>query len=190
MPFDKVAQMMEEIVSVQTNEEAIRRFTERMGACMEAAETATDGELEAKEEQPLQRCAFSTDGAMISLVHKQWVETRMVAIGEPQEKLNADGEIEIHVGKLSYFSRLADASAFTNLAEVEMRRRKVRGVKEVSTVADGAEWCQAFTDRHRPDAVRILDFPHAAEHITQLLEALEDAKLHFSEHLEVRLARL
>ncbi len=46
------------------------------------------------------------DGAMISLVHKQWVETRTVAIGEPQEKPGAEGEREIHVGKLSYFSRL------------------------------------------------------------------------------------
>jgi len=32
----------------------------------------------------------------------------------------------------------------------------------VAGVVDGAEWCQAFLDAHRPDAVRILDFPHAA----------------------------
>ena len=181
MPFDKVTQMMEELLSVQINEETVRRLTERMGACMEAAEIAADGVPESKEEQPLQRCAFSTDGAMISLVHKQWVETRTVAIGEPQEKLNAQGKREIHVGKLSYFSRLADAASFTNLAEVEMQRRKVREVKEVSAVMDGADWCQTFTDKHRPDAVRILDFPHGAEHVTKLLEALEDAGMHFPE---------
>jgi hypothetical protein len=177
MPFDKVAQMMEELLAVQTHEETVRRLTEQAGSWMEAAETMAD--CEPKEEQPLQRCAFSTDGAMISLVHKQWVETRTVAIGEPEEKRGADGEVEIHVGKLSYFSRLADASAFANLAEVEMRRRKVREAKEVCAVVDGAEWCQTFTDRHRPDAVRVLDFPHAAEHLTQLLEVLENAKMHF-----------
>jgi hypothetical protein len=32
MPFDKVAQMMEEIVSVQTNEETVRRLTEQVGS--------------------------------------------------------------------------------------------------------------------------------------------------------------
>jgi hypothetical protein len=48
---------------------------------------------------------------------------------------------------------------------------------------DGADWLQTFTDRHRPDAVRILDFPHAAEHITQLLEALEKAGMHFPAHM-------
>ena len=175
MPFDKVAQMMEEIVSVQTNEETVRRLTEQAGSWMEAAQTAeieANGEPESEDEELLQRCVISPDGAMISLIHKQWVETRTVAIGEPQEKLNAEGEREIHVGKLSYFSRLADASTFTTLAEVEMRRRKVREAKEVSAVMDGADWCMTFTERHRPDAVRILDFPHGGEHINDLLEAL------------------
>jgi hypothetical protein len=153
---------------------------------MEAAQTAeieAHGEPESEEEEALQRCVISPDGAMISLVHKQWVETRTVAVGEPQEKVNAKGEREIHVGKLSYFSRLADASTFTDLAEVEMRRRRVREAKEASAVLDGADWCITFTQRHRPDAVRILDFPHAAEHLTQLLEALEKAGMHFPPHM-------
>jgi hypothetical protein len=37
---------------------------------------------------------------------------------------------------------------------------------------DGADWLQALVDIHRGDAIRILDFPHAAEHLNQLLEAL------------------
>ncbi len=146
---------MEEIVSVQTHEETVRRLTEQVGSWMEArppAEVEVDGEPKSEDEQPLQRCVISPDGAMISLVHKQWVETRTVAIGEPQEKLNAKGETEIHVGKLSYFSRLADAFTFTKLAEVEMQRRKVREAKEVCAVMDGADWLQFFTDKHRPDA--------------------------------------
>ncbi len=48
---------------------------------------------------------------------------------------------------------------------------------------DGADWLQFFTDTHRPDAVRILDFPHAAEHLTQLLEALGKTEMHFPPHM-------
>ncbi len=183
MPFDKVAQMMEELLSVQTHEETVRRLTEQAGSWMEAAqieEIEANGEPKSEDEQSLQRCVISPDGA---LIYKQWVETRTVAIGEPQEKLNAEGEREIHVGRLSYFSRLADASTFTNLAEVELRRRNVAQAKEVCAVMDGADWCQMFTERHRPDAVRILDFPHAAEHLTQLLEALEQAGMRFPPHM-------
>lgn len=79
------------------------------------------------------------------------------------------------MSQLSYFSRLADASTFTELAEVEIQRRRVGEVEQACAVTDGADWCQAFTERHRPDAVRILDFPHAAEHVTRLLEAIEEA---------------
>jgi hypothetical protein len=184
MPFDKVAQMMEALLGVATTEETVRRLTEQAGGWMEGWQTAeVEGPPEEDLERPLERCVFSPDGAMISLVHKQWAETRTVAIGEPQEKRNAEGEVEIHVGKLSYFSRLADASTFTRLAEGEMRRRRVKEAKEVRAVMDGADWCQLFTDRHRPDALRILDLPHAGEHINELLEALQKAKVRFPPYI-------
>lgn len=95
MPFDKVAQMMEEMVSVQTHEETVRRLTEQAESWMEAAQTEeveADGEPASKDARPRERCVISPDGAMLSLVHKQWGETRTVARSSPQEQLNADGE--------------------------------------------------------------------------------------------------
>lgn len=40
-----------------------------------------------------------------------------------------------------------------------------------SDPADGAEWIQSFIDFHCPQAVRILDFPHAAERISEVGQA-------------------
>ena len=182
MPFDKAAEMLEVILGVQTNEETARHRTEYMGACMQAAQTAevdVPCSHEANKEQAPLRCVISSDGAMVSLVQKQWAEVRTLAIGEPQEKRNAQQEREIHVGKLSYFSRVADASSFIDLAEVEMRHRQVREAKQVCAVTDGADWCQSLTQRYRPDAVRILDFPHAAEHVSLLLEGFEKGSIPF-----------
>ena len=147
---------------------------------VQTAEAGADGSHESHDQPPLQRCVFSADGAMISLVHTQWAETRTVAVGELEEQLVTENKQEIHVGHLSYFSRLADASTFTTLAEVEMQRRKVGESRKACAVMDGADWLQTFTDKHRPDALRILDFPHAAEHVTKLLEALEYAGMQFS----------
>ena len=36
---------------------------------------------------------------------------------------------------------------------------------------DGADWLQRFIDFHRPDAIRILDFPHAVEYLTHASHA-------------------
>ena len=61
MPFDKAAQMIEEILGVQTNEETVRQLTERMGAYMEAAQAAESdaSSSQASNDQPApQRCAL------------------------------------------------------------------------------------------------------------------------------------
>lgn len=102
-----------------------------------------------------------------------------MAIGEVEARCTAQGEQEIHVGQVSYFSRLTDAETFADLAEVEMRRRQVIQAEQVCAVTDGADWLQGFVDLHRCDAVRILDFPHAAEHVSSVLEALEKMGHHF-----------
>lgn len=186
MPFEQASQMGETLLGVRTTRETIRQLAERMGTGMQAAQTAESEAPSApasREEPKPVRCALSADGAMISLVKKQWVEVRTLAIGVPKTGRGQIGEQEIHVGQLSYFSRLADASTFTILSAGEMRRRRVAQAEAVCAVTDGADWCQTFTETHRPDAVRILDFPHAAEHVSKLLEALEQTGMHFPDRM-------
>jgi len=42
----------------------------------------------------------------------------------------------------------------------------------VAAVNDGADWLQSLTDYHCPQALRILDFPHAAQRFGQVGQAL------------------
>jgi len=65
----------------------------------------------------------------------------------------------------SYFSRLTDSETFQRLALVETHRRGVETAGAVGFVTDGSEWLLKFADHHRAAAIRILDFPHAGEHI-------------------------
>jgi hypothetical protein len=60
-----------------------------------------------------------------------------------------------------------------SLPDVEMQRRGASQAKEVYAVTDGADWLQSFLDLHWPDAVRIPDFPYAAEHLHLLIQALK-----------------
>lgn len=181
--------MLDDLLGVQVSKETARRLSEQMGAWMDVAQRE-DAEPISSRDSPgsstlsvPERCVMSVDGAMISLTHKQWVEVRTLAIGEPVEKQGTHGEAEVHVEQLSYFSHLADASTFIELAVGEMRRRKVAQATHVCAVTDGAEWCQAFAGRHRSDAVRILDFPHAAEHLSALLEGCSQAGARLSDQM-------
>ena len=69
---------------------------------------------------------------------------------------------------------MVEAATCIELAAGEVHRRGVETAGTVAGVVDGAAWCQAFFDAHRPDAVRILDFGHASEHLTPVAEVVWD----------------
>ncbi len=182
MPFAQAARMLERMVSVQVSQETVRRLSEQAGGHVETAQTVeaqAPWQEESGGKQGAVRLAIRADGALVPLVKGEWAQVRTLAIGEVEEQHASDGSSEIHVSQLSYFSRLTDAATFTDLAEVETRRRKVIQAEQVCAVTDGADWLQHCIDMHRSDAVRILDFPHAAEHLSLLLQALEKAGMTF-----------
>lgn len=180
MPFRHAGQVLHDLLGVFISPETGRRLCEEVGKHVEEQHTY-DAKLPWKEEveegENTSRMAISADGAMVPLTGGEWAEVRTLAIGEVPAG-PADPE-KVHVRDLSYFSRLTDAAHFTDLAEVETRRRHLLQAKEVCAVLDGADWLQAFVDIHRQDAVRILDFPHAAEHLGKLLEALSGGEKAF-----------
>ncbi len=65
-----------------------------------------------------------------------------------------------------------NADTFATQALVELHRQGVDGAQAVAAVQDGALWLQGFVDYHRPDALRILDWPHAPSISQDLAEAV------------------
>lgn len=177
MPFERAAQMLERVLGVQVSEPTVRRGAQRMGALYETRQLTQSQQAFSSELSTMsaEKQVMSIDGAYVPLVKGQWAEVRTVAIGEVKEETSAAGQCEVRTCHLSYFSRMTDAESFGDVAQVEMHRRGVSQAKAVCAVADGADWIQDFVDLHRPDAVRILDFPHAAEHLSVLIEALQQA---------------
>jgi hypothetical protein len=150
------------------------RLTEAAGAALVALETADAERLE--RERPAAPAGprvqqVSADGAMVPLVKGEWAEVKTVAVGTVAAVRGADGEPVVRTGGVSYFSRLADSETFGRLALVELHRRGTPTAGTVVAVLDGSVWLQVFIDLHRPDAIRILDFPHAVEHLSAAVQA-------------------
>ncbi|GHO68447.1 hypothetical protein KSC_073390 [Ktedonobacter sp. SOSP1-52] len=108
---------------------------------------------------------------MVPLRGGTWAEVKTVVIAEvlpsqPESTEQASRRTTNH----SYFSRLADATMFADLASVEIARRGIESAEQVCAVQDGAEWLQGFVQSHRHDAIRILDFAHAAEYVGKIHE--------------------
>jgi hypothetical protein len=168
LPFARAAKELDFFTHVDLSEATACRQAETAGAAYVAVQTAEVDRIEhdlppAPPGPVLQQ--ISVDGALIPLVHKEWAEVRTLAVGVVELPVLEHGEMVVHTGQISYFSRLCDAETFGRLALVEIHRRGTETAKTVCAVNDGAAWEQEFVDLHCPQAVRILDFPHAAEYV-------------------------
>ena len=175
MPFHGVVQELALLKHVTTTEATVRRHTEMAGAAYVDLQTEQVEQIERTVPMAAPGAArqlMSADGAMVPLTHGEWAEVKTVAIGAIQPPVLEHGETVVHTTQLSYFSRLAEAETFSRLATVETQRRSTERAEIVCAVNDGAEWIQGFIDLQRHDAVRILDFSHAAGYVAQVGQAV------------------
>lgn len=169
LPFEQVPAAAASLLRLTVSAETVRRLTEQAGTALLAVDDAELQRLEQGEQLPAEAGPavqqLSVDGAMVPLVGGQWGEAKTLVIGRVEAGRQRDGSTPPHTVALSYFSRLAPAEAFARAATVEIHRRGTDTAAKVCGPADGAVWAQGFLDLHRPDAVRILDFPHGVEHL-------------------------
>ena len=74
----------------------------------------------------------------------------------------------------SYVGTYQDCREIAVLLHQEARRRGVDRAKRVVFVGDGAAWVWENARLTFPDAIQILDFYHASQHVGQLAEAIHD----------------
>ncbi len=194
MPFVRAVEMMADMQGIGVSKSVSQRYSEAAGAAY--AEMQKEEMERLEKEQPAapagaEKMQISADGAMVPLLHGQWAEVRTLVIGEVQPAVLERGEWVVHTRHLSYFSRKISAEEFARQALVEIQRRGVENALQVAAIMDGSDWLQGFTDYHRPDAVRILDFPHAGEHLSEVGEFLYgEGTPRAQEWLQERLHRL
>ena len=173
MPFERAASELQAMLGVQVSDSTVRRQALAAGAIWEHIQTEQAQPSGRKrfpfpQEEPAERMVMSSDGGLVPLRGGAWAEVKTLVIGEvvcPQGEPST-----VRSQAHTYFSRLVDAATFADLASVEVARRGVERAREVAAVQDGAEWLQGFVDGHRHDAVRILDFAHAAGYLGQIAE--------------------
>jgi hypothetical protein len=174
MPFEKAATMLESFTRTAVSEDYVQEHTEAAGAAQVALQTEAVERLE-RETPPAptgpDKLYLSADGAFVPLVGGVWEEVKTLVIGEIAAPVLEKGEPVVHTRNLSYFSRLTEVETFKRLALVETHRRGVETAGQVGAVVDGAEWLQGFVSWHRPDALRILDFPHASGYVGKIGQA-------------------
>lgn len=162
------------ICGIELSTATVRRQTLDAGTraeqmrTQEATPSAVCSRIAGQGEKQAQRMAMGSDGGMVPLRAGVWAEVKTLVIAEVVAA--EPGESRRKTTAHSYFSRLTDAHTFADLASAKIARRGIVQAKEVCAIQDGAEWLQGFVDGHRHDAIRILDFAHAAEYLGKVAE--------------------
>jgi hypothetical protein len=170
LPFGRAVKHLERTLGVVVHASTARRHTLAVGQRMLEVQNTQAQPLSAcPEEKASKRMAMSSDGSMVPLVGGVWAEVKVVAMGEVQCRTRK-GEEQIVTTQITYFARMAPAAIFADQASAELRRRGIERAKQVCAIQDGAEWIQGFVQGHRHDALRILDFAHAASYVYEMAD--------------------
>jgi uncharacterized protein GlcG (DUF336 family) len=170
LPFAVVAEEIALLFGVSVSADTVRRLTEEAGAVLAGIEQRELERLEHDAPEEPEGAAVqqvSADGCMLSLTNGRWTEVRTIAIGRVTQQ--EDGEVSTQ--ELTYFSRHGSADAFIRQATLPTHERGTRKAETVAAVMDGASWLQELISEQCPDAVRILDFPHAASYLHTAADA-------------------
>lgn len=147
------------------------RLTQEMGQSIQAVQEAEE-EAAVRITAPLgavplhdpidEHANVSLDGATVLTRESGYREVKAVAIScvgkDPQ------GE-RVRLDRHSYRARLCDKAEFERVQWAEACRRGVSAARQLSSVNDGAPWIWDIVLTCYPEAVEILDWPHATQHL-------------------------
>lgn len=154
---------------VRVSEASLRRLTHCGGATLVELEEA---QVERMEKEPTSTAQItgpevaylSGDGCYVPVVGGEWKEVKTLVVGKIERPVEEKGQVVVHTSELSYFSRCLPIEEFKRASIAEVQRRGLARARVVCAPCDGADYLQGLVDFHRADAVRNLDFPHAAQH--------------------------
>lgn len=187
--FEEAGRFVEQFLLFRVSENTIRKETERFGQLQAAREAEWQGH--SQDEQELQqrwqqlgqrqgRLYASLDGAMAPL-QGEWRELKSIAWYrvEPVQAYQARRHHGNRVGEqshlqaqaLSYHCEFKDAEHFGPFAWSTGWKREADLYEQLVFVCDGAQWIWKLVERHFPGAVQIVDWYHASQYLTPILEA-------------------
>lgn len=160
----------------------IQRMVKRMAPCLqEALDVPSVGALD----DPRTTLYVQVDATGVPMIREELrgrpgkqpdgsARTREVKLGcvFTSPPLDEKAEPWRDLDSTSYVASFESAGDFGGRIQREAIRRGIAQANQVVFMGDGAAWIWELAHKHFPDAIPILDFYHAGEHLTALAEAL------------------
>ena len=170
MPFESVSVELRELCGIAVSGDTVLRVAESMGNRIkderrEREIEVLSGDARAPETSP-ERLYIAIDGAHVPMHDGTYHEAKCGVVYETVQK---GDKIEMRSAK--YMATLERTAAFGDQVYALAFDQGVENARKLACLGDGAVWIWNSFSPHYPDAVHILDFFHATEHLGAVAKA-------------------
>jgi hypothetical protein len=170
IPFGNVSLELRLLCGIALSSNTAWRIAESMGERVkeerqERERLVLSGYVEAPDAAP-ERLYIGIDGVHVPMCDGSYHEAKCGIVYQTQEQ---DGKIRISNAK--YLGTLERTAAFGDQVYALAFDQGVENAKDLACLGDGATWIWNGFSQHYPDAVHILDYFHAAEHLSDVAKA-------------------
>lgn len=164
--YEKSNEVLEKYLSVKVSAVQIYRVTdlygEQIGKEMDSKECSL---TPLRQDDTLY---VESDGSMILTRKEGWKEIKAGRIFKASDSIRFDGKPS-YISHSQYMAHLGDHKTFCNQMEDLIESYNVKGSRLVF-ISDGAPWIKNWVEDAFPNAISILDFYHASEHLHGFVE--------------------
>jgi hypothetical protein len=169
-PFGRGASELRVLCNVSVSPKTFERVAELVGRRIEAEVSSSErhilsGHAQTPDIAP-ERLYVTVDGATVPMVGS-WKESKVGAVYETF----VDKEGKVQARDIEHVATMGDSEALGDRVYALAFKRGVEKAGEVVVLADGGRWIWKQARENFPQAVQILDFYHASEHLAEVARA-------------------
>ena len=164
--YEKSNEVLEKYLSVKVNAAQIYRVTDLYGEQIGKETDSKECSL-----TPLRQddtLYVELDGSMVLTRKEGWKEVKAGRIFKASDSIRVDGKPG-YISHSQYVAHLGDHKTFSSQMEDLIESYNVKGSRLVF-ISDGAPWIKNWVEDAFPNAISILDFYHASEHLYSFVE--------------------
>lgn len=159
--YQKSNEILEKLVSVKVSASQIYRVTDTYGA--EIGKTMDSGERTLPPVRPEEVLYAEVDGGMILMRKESWKEVKVGRLFKSGDCIHA-GQKPGYISHSQYKAHLGNSKTFCREMEDLIDAYEVNNNRLVF-ISDGAPWIRNWIEDAYPQAISILDYYHAVEHL-------------------------
>ncbi len=180
-PFEHTRKMLQETLNITVSKTCLMTITNRIGTKL-YKQTEKKGRMPytVKQNKRISETMYiQSDGSMVPIARAETIEYKenklglVYTSGDIEKSISKSGKERIAIQNKRFASSIGEGvENFKKMLYATALEKGLNRARKVIVLSDGAAWISKMRDEYYPDAVQILDWYHAVDHLWKTAHAL------------------